>query len=475
MDRAEADALLIRLREQLGELAVLTGDGLQAHEVDWRGRWAGRALAVVQPRSTAEVAAALRLCAQAGVGVVPQGGNTGTVLGGVPDASGTQVVLCLRAMDRILAVAPANLTLTAEAGCTLAQVQQAAADHGLLYPLRLASEGQCTIGGNLATNAGGTQVLRYGNTRELCLGLEVVLPSGETWSSLSGLRKDNTGYDLRDLFIGSEGTLGVITAATLRLFPRPAATATAWVACGALAQAVVLLQRLRGRFDAALTAFEVINATALELVARHEPACAAPLPHAAPWAVLLELGTSDPDAPLADALAESLQALHRDGVVLDASVAQHAGQAAAFWRTREAIPTAQARDGLNIKHDIAATPHEWPDLVDVLAEAIEVRWPGARLVLFGHLGDGNLHFNVAAPSGVAAGAFLSAHEPAINALVFEEVVRRGGSIAAEHGIGRLRREALARYKPRPALALMRSIKHALDPAGLMNPGCLLPD
>lgn len=471
----DAAGLLRRLRERLGEPAVLTGEGLQAFEVDWRGRWAGRALAVVQPRSTAEVAEAVRLCAQAGVSLVPQGGNTGTVGGSVPDDSGAQVVLSLRAMNRIRAVEPAGLTLTAEAGCTLAQVQQAAADHDLLYPLRLASEGQCTIGGNLATNAGGTQVLRYGNTRELCLGLEGVTPGGEVFGSLSGLRKDNTGYDLRDLFIGSEGTLGIITAATLRLFPRPVAGATAWVACAGLAQAVALLHRLRRRFDAALTAFEVINATALAIVARHEPACAAPLPHAAPWAVLLELGSSDAQAPLREALADELHAAQQAGTAQDACIAQHGAQAAALWRTREAIPTAQARDGLNVKHDIAVPTQDMPALVDALSAAVARHWPGARLVLFGHLGDGNLHFNVAAPPGMAASEFLSAHEAAINAVVFDEVARRGGSIAAEHGIGRLRRDALARYKDATALALMRSLKRALDPQGLMNPGCLLPD
>ncbi|MFZ5522320.1 MAG: FAD-binding oxidoreductase [Pseudomonadota bacterium] len=466
--------LLHRLHERLGSSAVLTGDGLQAYEVDWRGRWAGRALAVVQPRSTAEVADVVRLCAQAGVCIVPQGGNTSTVGGSVPDASGAQVVLSLRAMNRIRAIAPANLTLTAEAGCLLAQVQQAAADHDLLYPLRLASEGQCTIGGNLATNAGGTQVLRYGNTRELCLGLEVVTPAGEIWSGLSSLRKDNTGYDLRDLFIGSEGTLGIITAATLRLFPRPSVTATAWVACDGLAQAVALLHRLRCRFDAALTAFELINATALDIVARHEPACAAPLTHVTPWAVLLELGSSDAQIPLQQALADELHVAVRDSVISDAALAQHTGHAAAFWRTREAIPTAQARDGLNVKHDIAVPTHEIPRLVDRVTAALHERWPGARLVLFGHLGDGNLHFNVAAPADMPARDFLAAHEGAINAVVFDEVARHGGSIAAEHGIGRLRRETLARYKDATALALMRSLKRALDPQGLMNPGCLLP-
>lgn len=470
----EHQALLQSLRSRLGDAAVRTGGDLQAYEVDWRRRWPGRALAVLLPGRTAEVAEAVRACRDAGVSLVPQGGNTGTVGGSVPDASGRQIVLSLRRMNRIHAIDADGMTLTAEAGAVLADVQRAAAAHGLLYPLRLASEGQCTLGGNLATNAGGTQVLRYGNTRELCLGLEVVTASGEVWQQLAGLRKDNSGYDLRDLFIGSEGTLGVITAATLRLFPQPAATATAWVGCTSLQRAVSLLQALRRRFDASLTAFEVMNAASLALVARHEPACAPP-PGVSPWSVLVELGSPDPTQSLQQRLADELHAAAQAGTVTDGVIAHDTAQAERLWRTRDALPIAQARDGLNVKHDIAAPTAALPALTAALAERLQAGWPGCRLVTFGHLGDGNLHFNVAAPPGQSADAFVAAHESAINACVFDAVVRHGGSIAAEHGIGRLRRDALARYKSPVAIELMRRIKQTLDPQSLFNPGCLLPD
>jgi FAD/FMN-containing dehydrogenase len=470
--------LVPALRALVGDAHVLTaathGD-LSAYEVDWRKRWRGHALAVVRPGTAAEAAAVVRACADAGVAIVPQGGNTGLVGGGVPDGSGTQVLLSLTRLNRVREIDAANLTITVEAGCVLQAVQQAADDAGLLFPLSLAAEGSCTIGGNLATNAGGTQVLRFGNARELCLGLEVVTAQGELWDGLSGLRKDNTGYDLRDLFIGSEGTLGVITAATLKLFPRPAAVMTALAACASIADAVRLLERARARLGAGLTGFEVMNRFSLELVARHFPQLPQPFAGgAAPaWTVLLELSDGESETHAREAfealLADALDA-HEIG---DAVVAESVAQSKALWHLRESIPLAQAEEGLNIKHDIALPVSRIPDFVAATDAALEAAFPGVRLVDFGHLGDGNLHYNVQAPVGVDAAAFLREREHAVNTLVFDAVVAHGGSISAEHGIGALKRDELARRKHPVALRLMRAIKAALDPAGVMNPGRVL--
>jgi FAD/FMN-containing dehydrogenase len=464
--------MLERLRACVGAAQVLTDGDLSAYEIDWRKRWHGRALAVVRPGSTAEVAAVVRACAEHGASLVPQGGNTGLVGGGVPDASGTQVLLSLQRLNRIRALDRANLTLTAEAGCILQAVQQAAADAGLLFPLSLAAEGSCTIGGNLAANAGGTQVLRYGNARELCLGLEVVTADGEIWDGLSGLRKDNTGYDLRDLFIGSEGTLGIITAATLKLHPRPAAQLTALAAAASLPDCVALLGMAQARLHAGLTGFEVMNRLALDLVAKHFPALPRPLPQAA-WTVLLELSDADGEAPARERFEALLADALEQGVISDAVVAESLAQSKALWHVRESIPLAQAEEGLNIKHDIALPVSAIPDFCARAGAALARAFPGIRLVNFGHLGDGNLHYNVQAPEGVPAPDFLARHEPAVNAIVYDAVVAAGGSISAEHGVGQLKREELAGRKSPVALKLMRSLKAALDPQNRLNPGRVL--
>jgi FAD/FMN-containing dehydrogenase len=464
--------LLTALRAIVGEAHLLRGPGLEAYEVDWRKRYRGRALAVVRPGGTEEVAAVVRACAAAGVAIVPQGGNTGLVGGGVPDESGRQVLLSLGRLNRIRAIDPDNLTLTAEAGCVLQAVQQAADDRGLLFPLSLAAEGSCTIGGNLAANAGGTQVLRYGNARELCLGLEVVTPQGEIWNGLTGLRKNNTGYDLRDLFIGSEGTLGVITAATLKLFPRPAAVVTALAACASVEAAVGLLNLARARLGAGLTGFELMERFALALVALHFPALPRPLPQAR-WTVLMELAGTEPEAVERERLSGLLESAMDHGLVDDAVVAESIAQSRALWHLRESIPLAQSEEGLNIKHDIALPVSAIAGFVPRMAERLQQAAPGARVVCFGHLGDGNLHYNLQAPQGVSAADFLAAHEARLNALVYDEVLRLGGSISAEHGIGRLKREELARRGSPVALGLMSAIKRALDPAGVMNPGRVL--
>ena len=426
----------------------------------------------MRPGSTAEVAAVVRACVAHRVAIVPQGGNTGLVGGGVPDGSGTQVLLSLRRLNRIRTIDAVNMTLTAEAGCVLQTAQQAAAAQGLLFPLSLAAEGSCTLGGNLATNAGGTQVLRFGNARDLCLGLEVVTAAGEVWDGLSGLRKDNTGYSLRDLFIGSEGTLGIITAATLKLYPQPAATMTALAALPSLEAAVSLLQLAQSRLGPALTAFEVMNAFSLALVGSHFPQLKQPLA-ASPWMVLLEQSDTEGEAHARALFEGLLEAALAAGRITDAAVAESLEQSNALWHLRESIPMAQAQEGLNIKHDISLPISRIAAFVAGTDAALARAFPGVRMVDFGHLGDGNLHYNVQAPHGVDAADFLRRFEAQVNALVYDAVAAHGGSISAEHGIGSLKREALVRYKSPVALQLMRAIKQALDPQGIMNPGRLL--
>ena len=465
-------SFLDTLRGAVGPAQVLTEGDLSAWELDWRRRWRGKALAVVRPGSTAEVAAVVRACAAQRVGLVPQGGNTGLVGGGVPDGSGTQVLLSLQRLNRVRTLDKANLTLTAEAGCVLQHVQAAAAAQHLLFPLSLAAEGSCTLGGNLATNAGGTQVLRWGNARELCLGLEVVTAHGEVWDGLSGLRKDNTGYDLRDLFIGSEGTLGVITAATMKLAPQPAATTTALAACATLADCVALLDLARQRLGAGLTGFEAMGRFALDLVARHFPTLPNPLP-AAPWTVLLEQSDVESETAARSRFEALLAAALDAGCVGDAVVAESLSQSRALWQVRESIPLAQAQEGMNIKHDISLPVSAIPAFVLRTDAALRERFPGVRLVNFGHLGDGNLHYNVQAAEGNDGKRFLDEQEHAVNTLVFDAVAACGGSFSAEHGIGLLKRDELARRKSPVALQMMRAIKAALDPAGVMNPGRML--
>ena len=464
--------LLGALRRAVGAAQVLTEGDLSAYEVDWRKRYRGRALAVVRPGSTSEVAAVVRACAEHGTGLVAQGGNTGLVGGSVPDGSGTQVLLNLTRMNRVRAIDAANLTLTAEAGCVLQAVQEAAAAQGLLFPLSLAAEGSCTIGGNLSTNAGGTQVLRYGNARDLCLGLEVVTASGEVWNGLLGLRKDNTGYDLRDLFIGSEGTLGVITAATLMLYPQPAASCTALATLPSLEAAVGLLQLAQARLGSSLTGFEVMGDHALSLVRAHFPQLAQPLP-AAPWTVLLEQSDSEGEAHARALFEALLEAALERGLISDAAVAGSLEQSRVMWRLRESIPLAQSLEGLNIKHDISLPVSAITRFVVATDAALVAAFPGARLVNFGHLGDGNLHYNVQAPLGADGPAFLRDCEAAVNAIVYDAVDAHGGSISAEHGIGALKRDELAQRKSPVALNMMRAIKRALDPQNIMNPGRLL--
>jgi FAD/FMN-containing dehydrogenase len=465
--------LLLQLQHVCGEANVLFDQDLSAYERDWRGREKGRALCVVRPGSTAEVAAVVKACAAAGVPMVPQGGNTGLVMGSTPDDSGREVVLSLQRMNKVRQMDAANATVTVEAGCVLERLQQVVDDAGFLFPLSLASEGSCTIGGNLASNAGGTQVLRYGNTRDLCLGLEVVTAQGEVWHGLSGLRKDNTGLDLRNLFIGSEGTLGVITAATLKLFPKPAAQRTAWAAVPSVQAAVDLLGLAQQQLGAGLTGFEMMGQVALGLVVKHFPSMSVPLWQSTPYCVLLELSDTDNEDHAHQQLERLLETALEHGCVVDAVVAQTIAQSKALWHVRESISMAQATEGLNIKHDIALPVSAIPAFVAQTDALLAQQLPGVRMVNFGHLGDGNLHYNVQCPLHADAAAFLQAHEAQVNHWVYEAVKSFGGSISAEHGIGRLKADTLPQYKDPVALAMMRSIKQALDPKNLMNPGRML--
>lgn len=467
-------ALLESLRRLLGRDHVFTGDDAAPWLTDWRRICTGRALAVVRPANTTQVAEVVRLCIAHGAPIVPQGGNTGQVAGATPDASGRAVVVLLGRLDRIRAIDVDNDTVTVEAGCTLQALQDAARAQGRLFPLSLGAEGSCMIGGNLATNAGGTQVLRYGNARELTLGLEVVTAQGGIWNGLRALRKDNAGYDLRDLFVGSEGTLGIITAATLKLFPLPRAQRTAFVATASVERAVTLLARARAGLGAGLTAFELVSHASLDLVTRAFPAQRLPFATASsPWYVLLELSDNEGEAHARERFEEVLGKALEAGEIDDAAIAGSESQSAALWHLRESITLAVQQAGKCLKHDISVPTSRVARFVHETDEKLDAAYPGIRHVTFGHLGDGNLHYNLLKADGVAEEAFL-ASGPAIARLVHDCVRDLGGSISAEQGIGQLRLDDLRRYKDGVELDLMRRIKSALDPEGLMNPGKVLP-
>lgn len=441
------------------------------YEQEWRQRQRGQSVAVVRPASSEEVAAVVRLCRQFQVPVVPQGGNTGLVMGSIPDQSGTAIILSLQRMKQIRAIDAANNTLVAEAGCSLLQVQQAALGENRLFPLSLASEGSCSIGGNLSTNAGGTAVLRYGNARELCLGLEVVTASGEIWHGLRGLRKDNTGYDLKDLFIGAEGTLGIITAAVLKLFPLPIARQTAYIAVNSTADALALFSTAMHSFGPALTGFELISDICSELVQKHT-GLARPVNTPAPYDILLEISEHHSAQHAAEAMEQFLERAFEAELISDAALASSLKDAEHFWQLRENISTAQAREGKNIKHDISIPISSIPEFIEATEKLLLQHFPACRLVCFGHMGDGNLHFNVSGPTGSDSEAFLQ-KQADINQLVHDQVQRFNGSISAEHGIGTLKRDEMPRYKSALEMQLMRSLKQAFDPDNLMNPGKIL--
>lgn len=468
-----AAALLDALRTALGTAHVLVGTDAAGHLTDQHGRLTGQALAVVRPADTHQVAEVVRLCRQYRTPIVAQGGNTGLMGGATPDTSSQAIVLLLGRLNRIRHIDTDNDTLTVEAGAILANVQQAAREAGRLFALSLGSQGSCTIGGNLATNAGGTQVLRYGNARELTLGLEVVTAEGEIWDGLRGLRKDNTGYALRDLYVGSEGTLGIITAATLKLHPLPAAQQTALLAFASIEAALSFLNLARAGFGDGLTAFELLSDAILGLVAQHVPEQPLPLALGHPWYALIELSDSQDDQHARTLFEKVLSQAMEDGIVQEAALAQSSSQHLALWRLRdEALGVAQKRDGGNVKHDISLPISRIPAFLAATAAALQAGFPGVRPVAFCHLGDGNLHYNVShAPSGTAAELF--AVEDQIHAIVHDSVHAHAGSISAEHGIGQTKRDLLPRYKSAVELDLMRRLKTAFDPLGLLNPAKIL--
>ncbi|PKO34383.1 MAG: hydroxyacid dehydrogenase [Betaproteobacteria bacterium HGW-Betaproteobacteria-7] len=462
-----SDALIDQLRAIVGAAHVLSDAAdLQPFLTDWRGRYRGAARCHVRPGNRDEVAAVVRACAAAGAPIVPQGGNTSLCGAATPDGSGKAVLVSLGRLNRIRAVDPLNDTITVEAGCTLAAVQAAARAAGRLFPLALASEGTCQIGGNLSTNAGGVQVLRYGNSRELTLGLEVVLADGTLWDGLRGLRKDNTGYDLKQLFIGAEGTLGIITAAVLKLFALPPVQTTCWLNITSPAAAVELLRLAKDAFDAQLTAFELVSETALGLVLKNISGSQRP-GAASPWYVLAEFSGTAPAA-----VETWLAARLEEGSVSDGTIAQSDTQTAHLWALRENISEAQKIEGISIKHDIAVPVSRIPEFLSQVDAALAAAFPGIRVVAFGHVGDGNLHYNLSQPEAGDNAAFI-AQQPAVNRLVHDAVHALNGSISAEHGLGQLKREEILRYKSPQEMALMRAVKQALDPRGLMNPGKLL--
>jgi FAD/FMN-containing dehydrogenase len=443
----------------VGANHVLTGErDTSPYTTDWRKQFRGPALGVVRPATTAEVSAVVGLCAGEGVAIVPQGGNTGLCGGSVPTGAQREIVLSLSRMNRIRELDPLNDTITAESGCVLADVQRAASEAGRLFALSLAAEGSCQIGGNLSTNAGGVNVLRYGNARDQVLGLEAVLPDGRIWNGLRALRKDNTGYDLKQLFIGAEGTLGVITAAVLKLHPKPTASATAWIAVENPRRTVELLTHLRETCGERLTAFELLPRTCVDAVLAHRPEIRDPIPGGA-WHVLVELADSGSGAALHDRLEQALAC----DLVLNAVIAKSDAESKALWAIRETVPEAQFS---NVKHDISVAVSKVPDFIERAAQAVESAYPGVPIYCFGHVGDGNLHYNV----GDAA---LVAHRDNVNRIVYAVVDELGGSISAEHGLGQLKREEITRHKDPLEMELMRSVKRALDPRGLMNPGKVL--
>jgi D-lactate dehydrogenase (cytochrome) len=457
-----------RLIEIVGSAACISDESAMApylHEE--RGLYRGKATLVVRPGTTAELAQVVAACAAAKVAVVPQGGNTGLCGGAVSDED--EILVSLGRMNKVRAIDPTNFTITVEAGCILADVQRAASEQNCLFPLSLGAEGSCQIGGNLATNAGGINVLRYGNARDLVLGLEVVLPDGRIWNGLRSLGKDNTGYALRQLYVGAEGTLGIIAAAVLKLFPRPTETATAMCAVASLENATTLLNRARALSGDAVTAFELIPRIGLEMCMRHIAGVTDPFQAPHPWYVLIEFSTSRPDASVRASFETLLETAFGEEIITDAVIAESLEQRNNLWRIRESLPEAQKHEGGSIKHDVAVPVSLVPQFITQGMQAIAKHFPGARPVPFGHLGDGNIHFNITQPLGADKAAYLSQWAD-MNRLVHDLVMSMNGSISAEHGIGRLKVDEMKHYKDPVELDLMRRLKRALDPENLMNPG-----
>jgi FAD/FMN-containing dehydrogenase len=466
--------LVADLKKIVGEAAVLTDPSdVEPYVQDWRGIYRGETPAVVRPANTGEVAAVIRLCADRRVAVVPQGGNTGMCMASVPRVGRNEIVLSLTRMNRIREVDALNNTLTTEAGVVLANIQKAAEDADRLFPLSLGAEGSCTIGGNVSTNAGGVNVLRYGNTRDLVLGLEVVLPDGRIWDGLRALRKDNTGYDLKQMFVGAEGTLGIITAVVLKLFPRPSATATAWAAVKDPQAALELLAVVRDHCGERINAFELISRPCVDLVLRHIPGARDPLTASHDWYVLTELADSRPGEALREDLETALESALHAGLIGDVTIAESAAQSQALWRIREAIPEASRGEaGMLYRHDISVAVSAIPEFIKEAAPALERHFARAQIICFGHLGDGNLHYNVFIPGRQRSDPAARVASD-VTDVVYDLVQRYGGSFSAEHGVGLAKVRELARYKSPVELDLMHAIKRTLDPHALMNPGKVL--
>ena len=468
--RPVASDVLERIAQVMGPKGLMTDAGDMApYVVDQRNFYQGTTPAVVRPASTEEVATVLAICHETGTPIVPQGGNTGLCGGATPHEDGSELLISLTRMNNIREVDALNFTLTAEAGVILSDIQKAADDADRLFPLSLGAEGTARIGGNLSTNAGGTGVLRYGNARDLMLGLEVVLPDGRIWNGLSGLRKDNTGYDLKHLFAGSEGTLGIITAAVLKLFPKPRDVQTAFCAVRDADATIEILSRARASSDDRVTAFEWIAREGLELVFRHIPGTRDPISDTYPEYLLIELTSGHEDGGLRDSLEAILTDAMERGEVLDAVIAESRGQSADFWKLRETLPEAQAIEAASIKHDISVPVSKVPEFLRIAGAALNEAMAGIRICAFGHIGDGNLHYNVIKPVDLDEKVFKGRYEE-INRIVHDIAVELNGSISAEHGIGMLKRDELAHYKSPVVLDIMRDLKSALDPKGIMNPG-----
>ncbi len=447
-------------------------DEMEPFLVDWRKTWRGIALGVAFPNSVDDVAAIVRWCAANNVRLVPQGGNTSQSGGSVPTESGKNLVLSLTRLNQVRSIDPENNTMTVDAGCVLQNIQAAAENADRYFPLSLGAEGTCTIGGNLATNAGGTSVLRFGNARDLCLGLEVVTADGEIWDGLKGLRKDNSGYDLRDLFIGSEGTLGIITGAVLKLFPRPAARVVAFVGVASPEDAMAIFDLARARFETALTAFELISQACLNLVVKHVSGSRTPLSSSSPWYLLIEFSDAQSDTACRAALESLLEDCFRAALLSDAVVADSVAQSRALWALRENISVSQGMEGRAIKHDIAVPVSCVAQFIEQATKAVSDNFPDFRPVIFGHLGDGNLHFNFSSAPDADQEAFM-AKQDALNRIVHDIVRANGGTISAEHGLGVLRRDEAHAHRSPVEKRLMAALKTALDPKGIMNPEKLL--
>ena len=465
--------LLNQLKQIVGPSGVVDQpQDIAPYLLDHRKLYRGATSLVLRPESTAQVSQILKLCHVHRIGVVPVGGNTSYCGGATPSSAGNEIVVSLSRLKGIRHIDPDNYTLTVEAGCVLAEVQQAAEASERLFPLSLGSEGSCQIGGNLSTNAGGTAVLRYGMARDLVLGLEVVLPDGRVLDDLNALRKNNTGYDLRDLFIGAEGTLGIITAATLKLYPLPRTRVTALVAVDDPASAVALLSFLRSSGSDALSTFELMPRIAIELVCRHIAGINDPFDDTHPWYVLIEASTAQLTDHLTEELSEVLVRAQQKHLVREVLLAQRSSQREFFWRIRETIPEAQTRAGGSIKHDVSVSISDLPKFIEEGTALCKRIAPEGVLVIYGHLGDGSLHFNINTPDTGAHPEFF-AKKTALNNAIHELAMRYRGSISAEHGIGQLKRDELAEFKNPVAMQLMHAIKQTLDPHGIMNPGKVL--